>query len=165
MVPYLVRSACDMLSKLVGTQLTTFRTASRLRTAMHFHGVQRQLLTYVGAAGNYMAELAAHMARATAGNGVGAGAALWIEGRCEAHRQACRRRLMWSASSNGWTQSPAWTCTPTRQLAADLPWAADLADTASGLLAIRISDVRQRYVLWFRPQIVRTVQWAGEAVP
>ena len=36
--------------------------------------------------------------------------------------------------------------------------------TASGLLAIRISTVRQRYILWFRQEIERTVKWAGEPV-
>ena len=43
------------------------------------------------------------------------------------------------------------------------PGQADLADTASGMLAIRISDVRQRYVLWFRPQVIRTVQMGRRA--
>ena len=27
--------------------------------------------------------------------------------------------------------------------------------------AIRFSDIRSRYILWFRPEIVRTVNWAG----
>ncbi len=162
MVPYLVRSACDMLSKLVGTQLTTFRTASRLRTAMHFHGVQRQLLTYVGAASNYMAELAKHMPELQQVTEA-AGVALWIEGRCERigslpSSYDVQRIVEWLDSM------PEMELYESRQLSADLPWAADLADTASGMLAIRISDVRQRYVLWFRPQVIRTVQWAGEPV-
>ena len=162
MVPYLVRSACDMLSKLVGTQLTTFRTASRLRTAMHFHGVQRQLLTYVGAASNYMAELAKHMPELQQVTDA-AGVALWLEDRCERIGSLpsvadVQRIVDWLDTK------PGMELYETRQLSADLPWAADLADSASGLLAIRISDVRQRYVLWFRPQVIRTVQWAGEPV-
>jgi PAS domain S-box-containing protein len=160
MVPYLVRSACDMLSKLVGTQLTAFRAAARLRTAMHFHGVQRQLLTYVAAANNYLSELALHMLevqQVTDASGV----ALWLEGRCELIGrvpavQDVQRIVEWLDTK------PDMELYETRQLSADLPWTADLADTASGMLAIRISDVRQRYVLWFRPQVIRTVRWAGE---
>ena len=162
MVPYLVRSACDMLSKLVGTQLATFRAASRLRTAMHFHGVQRQLLTYVAAANSYLAELALHMPELLQVTEA-AGAALWLEGRCERigslpPTHDVERIIEWLDTK------PDMELYETRQLSTDLPWAADLADSASGLLAIRISDVRQRYVLWFRPQIIRTVQWAGEPV-
>jgi PAS domain S-box-containing protein len=162
MVPYLVRSACDMLSKLVGTQLTTFRTASRLNTLMQFHAVQRQLLTQVAAEFNYLSALAQQMdslQRITEANG----AALWIDGEC--HRIGgvpetidIRRIVEWL---DGQPQVDVFT---SQHLGALLPWAADLADVASGLLAIRISDVRQRYVLWFRPQIVRTVRWAGEPV-
>ncbi len=160
MVPYLVRSACDMLSKLVGTQITAFLAASRLRTAMHFHAVQRQLLTYVAAATNYLAELARHMPQLMQVTDA-AGAALWLEGRCECvgnppSEADVRRIVEWLDTK------PGMDLYETRQLSADLPWTADLADTASGLLAVRISDVRQRYVLWFRPQVVRTVQWAGE---
>ncbi len=47
-------------------------------------------------------------------------------------------------------------------LEGDLEWTKEIADVASGLLAIRISDVRRSYVMWFRPEIVRTVHWAGE---
>ena len=160
MVPYLVRSACDMLSKLVGTQLSAFRSASRLRTAMHFHGVQRQLLTYAGAAGNYIGELARHMPELQQVTDA-AGAALWIEGRCE--RIGSLPPVADVGRIVEWLETrPGMELYETRQLSADLPWTEDLADTASGLLAIRISDVRQRYVLWFRPQVIRTVQWAGE---
>ncbi|OUL23412.1 cyanobacterial phytochrome A [Nostoc sp. 106C] len=34
-------------------------------------------------------------------------------------------------------------------------------DTASGLLLLRISQVRRYYILWFRPEVIQTVNWAG----
>ncbi|WP_375473479.1 ATP-binding protein [uncultured Nostoc sp.] len=34
-------------------------------------------------------------------------------------------------------------------------------DTASGLLLLRISKVRRYYILWFRPEVIQTVHWAG----
>ncbi|MCR5883893.1 ATP-binding protein [Rhizobacter sp. J219] len=33
---------------------------------------------------------------------------------------------------------------------------------ASGLLAISISQVHRQYILWFRPEVVQEVQWAGD---
>ena len=41
------------------------------------------------------------------------------------------------------------------------PAAKAFKDTASGLLLLRISRVRRYYVLWFRPEVLQTVNWAG----
>jgi PAS domain S-box-containing protein len=49
-----------------------------------------------------------------------------------------------------------------RYLSSRIDWASEFSEVASGLLAIRISHVRQSYLMWFRPEVVRTVQWAGE---
>ncbi len=50
----------------------------------------------------------------------------------------------------------------TERLAALCPAAGECAAEASGLLAVALSRVARRYVLWFRPEAVRTVAWAGD---
>jgi len=40
--------------------------------------------------------------------------------------------------------------------------AADYADVASGLLAMTLPGTPLSYVFWFRPEVVRTVTWAGD---
>lgn len=47
-------------------------------------------------------------------------------------------------------------------LAKVFPEAAAYADIASGLLAIRISELHPSWLLWFRPEVVRTVTWGGD---
>jgi signal transduction histidine kinase len=47
-------------------------------------------------------------------------------------------------------------------LAALVAEAGAYADRASGLLAISISKLHRSYVLWFRPEVVRTVRWGGD---
>ncbi|KAB8334176.1 GAF domain-containing protein [Scytonema tolypothrichoides VB-61278] len=42
------------------------------------------------------------------------------------------------------------------------PEAIAFKDTASGLLVLRISKVRRYYILWFRPEVIQTVNWAGQ---
>lgn len=37
----------------------------------------------------------------------------------------------------------------------------DLKDLASGLLAVTISRVQQDYIIWFKPEVIKTVTWAG----
>jgi two-component system, chemotaxis family, sensor kinase Cph1 len=35
-------------------------------------------------------------------------------------------------------------------------------DVASGLLALRISRIQQTYLLWFRPEVLQTIDWGGK---
>ncbi|SFC19465.1 ATP-binding protein [Massilia yuzhufengensis] len=41
------------------------------------------------------------------------------------------------------------------------PAGAGLIRNASGLLALPISRIHQHYLLWFRPEVVQTIEWAG----
>jgi chemotaxis family two-component system sensor kinase Cph1 len=50
----------------------------------------------------------------------------------------------------------------TDRLAAEWPAMAPHIDVAAGVLAVSISQVHRHVVLWFRPEYVRTVRWAGD---
>jgi len=41
------------------------------------------------------------------------------------------------------------------------PEATEFADTASGVLAISVSQLHPDCLIWFRPEVVRTIDWAG----
>jgi len=41
------------------------------------------------------------------------------------------------------------------------PAGAEMIRNASGLLALPISRIHKHYLLWFRPEVVRTIEWAG----
>ena len=49
----------------------------------------------------------------------------------------------------------------TSHLSEQAPWAFDMRGEASGLIAVRISSVQRRFLLWFRPEVVKTLLWAG----
>src|SRR5690606_893415 len=49
----------------------------------------------------------------------------------------------------------------TDHLSQHWPAAADWTESASGLLAIELSRVDSHWLLWFRPEVVKTVHWAG----
>ncbi|AHM59708.1 bacteriophytochrome (light-regulated signal transduction histidine kinase) [Flammeovirgaceae bacterium 311] len=48
-----------------------------------------------------------------------------------------------------------------RTLSGLYPAAAAFKDKASGLLAVSISRTQREYILWFRPEVIETVRWAG----
>jgi light-regulated signal transduction histidine kinase (bacteriophytochrome) len=161
-VPYLVRSACDLLTRIVASQLMAFRTASKLEKMMHFHGVQRRMLTHMAAENDYVAAIASQMsylAQVTDGGG----AALIIDGHCEMHGQTPPEQVIHRLAA--WMDAqPELMLFESRHLKREIEWADEISDVASGLLAIRISDVRQSYLMWFRPEVVSTVNWAGEPI-
>jgi PAS domain S-box-containing protein len=157
-VPYLVRSACDMLTKMVVTQLTAHQTASKLSKMVQYHAVQRRVLTQMAAQNNYVAAMAAQMSDLVQVTDA-AGAALLIDGRCV--------RSGKTPDETSVLRLAEWLDTKlemelfeSRQLSQEIDW----SDGSSGLLAIRISDIRHNYVMWFRPEVVQTVRWAGEPV-
>lgn len=47
-------------------------------------------------------------------------------------------------------------------LSSSYPAAAAFTETASGLVAIAVSKIHAAYVMWFRPEVVRTIQWGGD---
>jgi light-regulated signal transduction histidine kinase (bacteriophytochrome) len=159
-VPYLVRSACDLLTKMVSSQLMAFRTASKLEKMVHFHAVQRTMLTHMAAEKDYVEAIAAQMDCLTQVTDA-AGAAMIVDGRYACHGHAPGQHVVRRLA--GWLDSqPDLNLFESHRLQGEFPWTDEIGDMASGLLAIRISDVRQSYLMWFRPEIVRTVEWAGE---
>ncbi|MEM9806160.1 MAG: GAF domain-containing protein, partial [Cyanobacteria bacterium P01_D01_bin.56] len=49
----------------------------------------------------------------------------------------------------------------TMALGQQYPPAANFRSAPSGLLALAISKVQHLYILWFRPEVIQTVRWAG----
>ncbi|MBN3944461.1 ATP-binding protein [Nostoc sp. NMS9] len=49
----------------------------------------------------------------------------------------------------------------TRSLTKDYPAAESFKAIASGVLALEISRVHHNYILWFRPEVIQTVNWGG----
>jgi light-regulated signal transduction histidine kinase (bacteriophytochrome) len=49
----------------------------------------------------------------------------------------------------------------TNHLAASYPAGKALTRCASGLLALPISRIHKHYLLWFRPELVQVIEWAG----
>ena len=61
-----------------------------------------------------------------------------------------------------WLSSQEEPVLATHHLSRDYPEAVRYRDTASGLLAARLSRRKPEYLMWFRPEVVQTVDWAGD---
>jgi light-regulated signal transduction histidine kinase (bacteriophytochrome) len=159
-VPYLVRSACDMLTKMAVTRLTAFQAGARLKELVHFHAAQRDLLTILAGEQNYVAALMRQCSRLmTIANA--SGAAVLVDGDFSSaglvpDDATLERLSQWlDGDENREIFASSY-------MESALPWTESIREVASGLMAVRISSVRRRYVLWFRPEVVSTVLWAGD---
>ncbi len=160
LVPYLVRSACDMLTRMASTQLNAFSTAARLQQMLHFHAVQRQVLTELAGEPHYLTGLAAHLPIIRKITNA-AGVALVVDQSYSRDGELPEDADLETVVE--WLDTlPEFDVYHSSHLASQLPEADRFRTTGSGLIAIRISSMQKRYLLWFRPEVVRTVRWAGE---
>ncbi len=156
------RAACQLVAQVVSLQQSAAVEREALVYRLKLDGIHQLLIARAAHSGNLETLVA------TPGSlldGLDAGGA------------AVRHRDLWSTV--GAAPSPAqldaltdWLFTreefigPARvyasdQLARDYPPAAAFTDRAAGLLAIPLSRARRSLVLWFRPETLQTVTWAG----
>jgi light-regulated signal transduction histidine kinase (bacteriophytochrome) len=88
------------------------------------------------------------------------GIAIWINGTCAVFGKTPAESSIGALVD--WLNSQADKGVfATNQLAELFPPARAYAETASGLLALSVSRAPRDYILWFRPEVVETVTWAG----
>jgi PAS domain S-box-containing protein len=162
LVPYLVRSACDMLSRIAGTQLAAYQTASRYAQIVHFHSVHRRLLTSVAINDDLGAALSQQMAELMS-VAKSDGVAMLIDGQYHSGGSVPPQEFVYNLVE--WLDRTIVDeeVFSTVHLGELYPAAEPFVATASGVLAVRVGT-RRSYIIWFRSQMIGTVRWAGEPV-
>ena len=162
-VPLQARNACDFLTQVFALQLSAKVRGEQAEQRLALGAIQARLLGFMAEEDSFVDGLLNHpddvLALVNA-----AGAAVVTADRC---------RILGAAPPEGevralyeWlsARGEAEDVFVTEALAEDFPRAQDIADRASGLLAISVSKRYPSYILWFRPEVVRTVKWGGNPV-
>ena len=157
-VPLYVRNSCDFAVQALATQIAAMERASEAARRLHLTGIHTRLLAQMSVAADWKRGLIDHgedfLAQVNA-----SGAAIVAEGdylSVGTTPSADQVRAIIS-----WLQQSDADVHVTENLAAGMPRAEDFADVASGVLAIRISELHPSWMLWFRPEVVQTVEWGG----
>ena len=161
--PYQVRAACELLAQVASLQLQSAEHAEQLAYRLKMEAVHQQLVARSAREGDLLA-LTAHQPSLLDAIQAG-GAALfhldrwWCVGRVPevAQLDALAAWLYARPEFESATQ-PVYT---TDALARVCPAAVGLENVASGVLAVALSRQRRGLMVWFRPQTLQTVQWAG----
>ena len=162
-VPLHARNACDVLAQIFALQLSARERGAQAEQRLALGQVQARLLGFMAEEDSFVDGLLKHpddvLALVNA-----SGAAVVTADRCRLmgatpEERDVRAMYDW-LSARGDTDDVFVS----ESLSEAIPGAASYADHASGLLAISVSKKYASYILWFRPEVVRTVKWGGNPV-
>ncbi|KAB1080747.1 ATP-binding protein [Methylobacterium soli] len=162
-VPLQARNACDFLTQIFALQVSARERGAQAEQRLALGAVQARLLGFMAEEDSFVDGLLKHpddvLALANA-----AGATIVTKDRCRLIGTTPAEpevRLLHDWLSARTDEAEVFS---TEALSELLPDAEAFADKASGLLAISVSKKYASYILWFRPEVVRTVKWGGNPV-
>lgn len=154
-----VRTACDILGQVLSLQVEAREQAQRTTERLALKQVETELLAKLALAPGFEtglannADLWSGLTRA-AGAAVVRGGKVLAAGLTPPPEEI--RRIADALGEAG------EEVVALESLAEAWPEAEAYADRASGLLAVSISQLHSDYILWFRPEVVRTIDWSGD---
>ncbi len=158
-IPYERRRACEVLTRLLALRLADEERAAEATEHARRVALQGRLTVALGQ-GLTLEEVLPRQSSMMLELAGASGAALLLDehpllvGETPSVSEV-EALATWLASQ------PFETVFLTDRLGAVFPALAHRMDVAAGLLAVRLEPRAPRFVLWFRPEVARTVKWAG----
>lgn len=160
MVPVRVRDACDFIVQSLAMRIAAQVHSQDATRRVELARISGDLLRAMTSASSWSEGLETLPKDLVAQVGA-SGAAIIAQGEC--HKVGITPTDDEVRSIVGWLSGRADDdIFATTSLAADFPSAEAFAGEASGIIAIRLSELYENWLIWFRPEVIRTVQWAGD---
>ncbi len=158
-VPLQVRSACNFIAKIFSLQISSLQRGAYAAQRIALKQHETELLPKLSRADKFSEELFKHPAPwlgLTNAQGAVIVSETGMHSVGETPSPEAIKALV------AFLQTLGQDSFATDQLSFHWPEGSALADTASGVLAISISQLHPSYVIWFRPEVIRTVTWGGD---
>lgn len=158
--PFALRAAVELLAEAVGTRIAALDSFVQSQAELAVRRLEQRLIEAISRDGDWHAALFDSPQTLLAPLGA-AGAALLFEGQAQTTGEvpgthALREIGFWL------DEQPRAPVIATASLRAAAPLAAEAAQPTCGVLAAPISSSAGEYLVWFRPEQVRTVTWGGD---
>lgn len=153
------RTACDLLGKVLSQHIGAHERGAYAAKRIALKRIESELLTDIAASESFQSALAANAAAWLKIADASGAAILHDDVLFTAGATPAPDRLRALAEK---LQQRGTDSFVTDSLALQWPEFADIVDVASGMLAISISQLHPSYIFWFRPEVERTVLWAGD---
>lgn len=155
-----IRTACDFIGQIASLQIGARERADRAVQRIRLKRIESELLARLSHAPAFQESLAGNEAAWLQLVGADGAAVVTDDGTIMVGSTPSALEIKELAAllhRRGISDVLA-----TDSLSALWPHAEAFAGTASGLLAISISQLHPSYILWFRQEVVRTVKWGGD---
>jgi len=159
-IPYELSTACEFLGQVMSMELAAKETLANVDYRIHLKALPGQFLEWMTTAANFIDGLTQYEPNLLALVSA-QGAAICFNDRITTVGETPALPEI-QALTTWLSQSCPGELFATHCLSEHYPAAEAFKDTASGLLAIAISSPPRNYVLWFRPEVIQTVYWAGD---
>jgi light-regulated signal transduction histidine kinase (bacteriophytochrome) len=155
-VPLRLRSACDFVMQVVGSQIESQQNGEHLRRVLRARSIQARLLAAMAASEHYLDGLIENsplLMELTDADGAAIvmGNTVRLFGLTPTEAQV--------SALTAWLKEDLFVSSRLGELYSA---GAAFAGTASGVVAASLSKLHCTYVLWFRREVVATVRWAGD---
>lgn len=159
-VHYEMRAVCELLAEAVATRIIALESFFQAQAELSVRRLEQRMIEAISRDGDWRTALF-DSTRPLLQPLAATGAALLFEGQAltTGDVPATYQLRELGAWLDGKPRAPVIATT---SLGIDEPALASLAPMASGLLAAPVSSSPGEYLMWFRPERVRTVTWGGD---
>jgi light-regulated signal transduction histidine kinase (bacteriophytochrome) len=154
-----VRAACEHLGQLLSMQIEAKEDRAEVAERLELRKLTLEIVSHMAESDDTLQRLVSELtsllrlAQAT-------GAAVVLDDRVWTVGDVPPADTVHVLAS--WVAGAGQTVFHSDRVGDDLPSAADLPGLPAGLLALSISQVHRHLVMWFRPELIQTIQWAGD---
>ncbi|MDY6804479.1 MAG: GAF domain-containing protein [Cyanobacteriota bacterium] len=158
-VSYEVRAACEFLGQTMSLQLGWLEGNEDYDYRLNVKSIQSLIIEYLSTANDLVEALVrsqGNLLKLVSANGVAVISRedCYVLGETP-EKEAIKKLVQWL------DKQEIEEVFATDSLPKIYPEGEEIKDSASGLLAISISSAPKIYVLWFRQEVIKTVNWAG----
>jgi chemotaxis family two-component system sensor kinase Cph1 len=159
-IPNALRNGCDKLGRLASVHLAANQRAEELDHRLLLTILQARLLERMSGHADFadgLIESAQELLELTDASGVavGAGDRLHLFGNTPAQYEVAGLAYWLVATGKPGLYATDW-------LPREFPLAEAWSQVGAGVLAIILRPLQRDYIIWFRPEIVRSVIWGGD---
>ncbi len=159
-LPHRLRLACDLFAQAASAKLETKVAAEEFEAQLKCKRIHEELVMRMGRDADLAEGLTRHRPNLLDYIPAG-GVGLWLDNRYTMLGNALQADQV-SALVAWLHETAADGVFFTDQLPSLYPPAAEFAQVATGLIALSVSKTPRDYVLWFRPEVIHTITWAGD---
>jgi len=162
-IQFELRAVCELLGEVIGTRIAALESFAQSQAELAVRRLEQRMIEAISRDGDWRTALFDSTQSILKPVGA-AGAALLLEDQVLTTgevpgTQQLREIGRWLDSRQ--LNAASAGLYVTASLATEVPAFAELVGVASGLLATPVSNQPGDYLVWFRPEQVRTVTWGG----